>query len=161
MSSQKKQRKKKHGATFYEEIFDSYKQWRSLPALWKKMDNDELKKKFGIDDEETLSLLELRTQGDFAKKFGIAIETTSDWNHKIDDEGNEYEQEMLKWARKLSKNVMMAHYNKIIRKTDPVSVDLWYKRIDNWNEKKQIEHSGKMTLYDLAKMSDDEDEPKK
>lgn len=144
-----------------EKEYELYKLWKSLPPVILGTSEQELIKKFGIDDPLHIELVQIKTQGEFAKKYGVSIDTTSDWNARMKKEGNDYMDMSRQWAMQLNKNVVMAHYNKIIRKFDPVSAELWYKIIDGWNEKKQIEHSGKMTLYDLAKMSDDEDELKK
>lgn len=146
----------KHHANFKIDIFNKYKQWYALPFLWKKMEESELKSKFGIDDEEILHLLSFRNQGEFAKAHNINEKTCSEWNKRMINEGNEYQEEINKWARKLSKNVVMSHYNKLIRKFDPQSAEIWYKKIDNWNEKKQLELSGKLSLLDLAKQVADE-----
>lgn len=152
-----KKKKKVKTGPYKSDEFRDYKYWKSLPALWKKMSNDELANKFGIDDDYTLELLDLKTQDQFANKYGLERATLTLWNKRIEKEGNEYLENTKKWARKLNKNVVMAHYNKLIRKFDPVSGDLWYKVVDGWNEKKEVEHSGKISLLDLADSIEDDD----
>lgn len=139
------------------DLYEKYKIWRSLPTLWKGMKREELVEKFGIEDESMLELLECKTQGKFAEKHGITIETTTDWNHRMEKDGFDHLEEIRKWADKLTKNVTLAHYNKLIRKFDPVSADIWYKTIAGFSEKKLIQHSGKLSLLDLAKQIDDEE----
>lgn len=141
----------------YSQEYEDYKYWRSLPALWKKMSQKDLEDKFGIDDEKMLRFLSYRTQGDFAKAHGVCIETLSDWNKRIELEGNEYLEENRKWASKLNKNVMMAHYNKLVRKFDPVSAELWYKVVDGFNEKREVEMTGKLSLVELARQALEDD----
>lgn len=154
----KKKRKKQETPLRNPDIYEKYKLWKSLPTMWKGMKRGDLIEKFGIEDEDMLDLLECKTQGEFAKKYGLDISTTTDWNHRMNDEGIDYLSDIKKWANKLTKNVTLAHYNKLIRKFDPVSADIWYKVMADFNEKKQIEHSGKLSLADLARQLADEEE---
>jgi len=150
--------KNRHQRARLQEIYDLYKFWKSLPAIWRGMKPEELEAKFSIDDPITVELLQIKTQSAFAIRFDIDIDTTTDWNKRMEDEGVDYLEEARKWANKLTKNVILAHYNKMIRKFDPVSGDIWYKTIAGFSEKKQIEHSGKLSLLDLAKEIDDEEQ---
>lgn len=153
-----KNRKKQESPLRNPDIYEKYKLWKSLPTMWKGMDRGALTEKFGIEEESMLELLECKTQGQFADKYGVDITTTTDWNHRMEDEGIDYLEDIKKWANKLTKNVTLAHYNKLIRKFDPVSADIWYKVVSDFNEKKQIQHSGKLSLLDLAKELDDEEQ---
>lgn len=135
-----------------------YQAWRSLPAMFKGIGEKELKDKFGIEDPEIIELAGLKTQGDFAARFGIGIETCSRWNNKMEADGFDHLAGARRWADKLTKNVVFAHYNKLIRKFDPMSGDSWYKVISGWNEKKEVEHTGKLSILELIEQGDDDDE---
>lgn len=153
--------KNRHKKPKEQEIYDLYKFWKSLPAMWRGMEPKDLEAKFSIDDPMTIELLQIKTQTQFAEKFGINIDTTTDWNKRMEDEGVDYLADARKWANKLTKNVILAHYNKMIRKFDPVSGDIWYKTIAGFSEKKEIAHSGKLSLLDLSKRIDERRRGKK
>ena len=74
----------------YPDIYEKYKLWKSLPTLLKGSSKDELETKFGIDDEETIELLSIRWQGDFAKKYGMDITSLTKWNKRMEEEGVDY-----------------------------------------------------------------------
>lgn len=140
------------------EFYEIYKVWKTLPPMWKGMTAENLEKMYSVDDPYIVDLLQIKNQSQFAERFKMSIETLTDWNRRMDDEGIDYLDEIRKWADKLTKNVVMAHYNKLIRKFDPVSGDIWYKTISKFSEKKEIAHSGKLSLLDLAKELDDEEQ---
>lgn len=154
----KKPRKKMVQPMRLPDVYEKYKLWKSLPSMWKGMSRQMLQEKFGIEDEDMLEMLEMRWQNDFAKKFNLDITTLTKWNHRMEEDGIDHLEEVKKWANRLTKNVVLAHYNKAIRKFDPVSGDIWYKTIAGFSEKKQIQHSGKLSLLDLAKELDDEEQ---
>lgn len=139
------------------ETYELYKAWRMLPKVWKGSTPEQLESSLGIDDPEMQELLGMRTQGEFAKRFNINMGTLSDWNARMEEEGLDHLDEIRKWSNKLTKNVVSAHYKKLVTRFDPVSCDIWYKTIAGFNEKKLVEHSGKLSLLDLAKELDDED----
>lgn len=142
------------------ELFEVYKAWKGLPTIWRGMSTTKLNE-LGVDDPNIRELLSIRTQRDFAEKFKINEDTTTAWNKKLFDIGVDYLDEARKWARLFTKNVVAAHYKKAVRRFDPMTGDLWYKVIEGFNEKKQIEHSGKLSLLDLAKEIDDDEEDSK
>lgn len=151
-------KKNRRRQTTLPDIYEKYKFWKSLPSMWKGMKREDLTEKFGIEDEDMLEMLEMRWQNDFAKKFNLDISTLTKWNHRMEEDGIDHLEEVKKWANRLTKNVTLAHYNKLVRKFDPVSADIWYKTVSGFSEKKQIQHSGKLSLLDLAKELDDEEQ---
>lgn len=158
-ASKKKDSKKsdKNGKHPPKEVFEAYKIWKSLPPIWRGLSEREITEKLGFEAGIFTELMQIKTQSEFAKKFDTTVETTSAWNKKLEVEGNEYLDEARKWAQSLTKNVIASHYNKILRKFDPISGELWYKVVDGWNEKKELELSGKLSLVDLSrKLADDE-----
>lgn len=139
------------------ETYELYKAWRMLPKAWKGATPEQLESVYGIDDEEMQVLLGMKTQGEFAKHFNINMSTLSAWNARLEEDGLDHLDEIRKWANKLTKNVVSAHYQKLVKRFDPVSGDIWYKIVAGFNEKKLVEHSGKLSLLDLAKEIDDEE----
>ena len=142
----KKQKKKE---------YELYKLWKSLPAIILGTTEQDLIKKFGMDDPLQIELIQIKTQKGFAEKYGLDKNTPSEWNERMEKEGNEHLDETRKWAKKLNKNVVFALYNKIMRKPDPVSIELWSKLVDGWNEKKELKIEGKMTLAELVQQDED------
>src|SRR3990167_7851446 len=85
--------------------FKAYVLWKSLPPLLIGQSEDELKK-LGISDEFTISLLSLKTQQDFAKKFKLSESTLTEWNGSIPWDQM---QEMIKgWARGVHPSIVAA-----------------------------------------------------
>lgn len=141
----------------HKDIYALYKFWKSIPAMFKGLTADELNKRYGIEDPMMHDFSTMRTQGDFAKRFKIAEETLSDWNKRMDVDGFDFLAGARAWAEKLTKNVVVAHYSKIMRKFDPISADLWYKAISGFSEKREIKHTGKLSILELVEKANDPD----
>jgi hypothetical protein len=85
--------------------------------------------KLGIDDEIALSLLEIKTQTEFAKKFDIKdLATLTDWNKKLEDEG--MVPRINAWARKLTPNVTFALYRTARKYGKAAEVKAWYELVE-------------------------------
>lgn len=158
MKSSNEQNKKKLPKLLFPEKYEIYKAWKVIPFIFKMQSEKDLQTKFGIDDPQMLFLCTIKNQKQFAEKHDVAQETLCDWNKRMDAEGFDYLDFTRKWAEKLTGNVVMAHYNKLIKKFDPVSGDSWYKVVAGWNEKKQVEHTGKLSILELIEQGDDDDE---
>mgnify|MGYP001573280773 FL=1 len=67
--------------------FESYIMWLSMPAILRGQPRHVIEK-FGIDDELAMSLLEIKTQKEFANRFGIKdFGTLSAWNKRVEEQG--------------------------------------------------------------------------
>jgi hypothetical protein len=109
--------------------FESYAMWKSMPSILRGQPRQVLGK-FGIDDEVAISLLEIKTQTEFAKRFGIKdLTTLTDWNKKIEKEG--LVPGINAWARKLTPNVLMALYKTITKTGKAAEVKAWYEIVEN------------------------------
>ena len=107
--------------------FDSYVLWKSLPSLWRGQSSQALEK-YGLE-EVAISLLEIKTQTEFAKRFDIKdIATLTDWNKKIEKEG--LIPTINAWARKLTPNVIQALYKTIIRDGRAAEVKAWCEIVE-------------------------------
>ena len=87
--------------------FECYVLWRSLPSIYRGQPRHVLEK-MGIDDEISMSMLEIKNQTEFAKRFGIKdLGTLSAWNKKIDERGG-LMRDIYPWARRHTPNVVAA-----------------------------------------------------
>ena len=122
--------------------------WKSLPVFFRlpppdrithiAPSSEEFLKRIGIVDENIYALSEIKSQGMFPEIYKIGPDTLSEWNKT---EGVILaSQNMQSWAQQLSKNVIFAMYNKIMRTGDAAETKLWFQIIEQWSEKQQIEH---------------------
>lgn len=119
--------------------FQTYIIWKSLPAMLKGANRATLEK-FGIDDELSISMLEIKTQTEFAKRFKIKIGTCTEWNKILIDENLIYGS-IKRWAKMITPNVIMA-LGKIAMKTGKApEVMAWLKIIEGFNDKSEAEAS--------------------
>lgn len=128
-------------------LFEIYKIWRSLPPVYKGMDKSKLKV-FGFDDEDFISeLLLIKTQTQFTEKFGVHINTLTNWNKKINDDGlGDY---WKVWAKKLTANIMGAFGRRLISKGNGQDVLVWNKIVEDFREKADTTSRVTMTLKDI------------
>lgn len=140
--------KKKNNKHAKVDEYQMYCLWKSLPVFFRLPPPDrithiaptseEFLRRIGIVDENIYALAEIKTQTQFAEIYGLAMGTLSDWNNT---EGVVMaSQNMQSWAQQLSKNVIFAMYNKIMRTGDAAETKLWFQIIEQWSEKQQIEH---------------------
>lgn len=109
--------------------FNSYVLWKSLPSFLKGQPKIMLEK-FGIADDITVELLSIKTQGEFAAKFGIKDPgTLTDWNKRIEKEG--LLTSINSWARSLTPNVVLALYKNASKNGKAQEVRAWFEIIEN------------------------------
>lgn len=122
------------------DIYDVYVIWQSLPATLRGTKVKYLKDQ-GIADPDALALLEIRTQRDFARKYGVCEETLCDWNNRPDlmRRVNKARQE---WAHKLTSNVYHALYRGILREGDASRVKFWAQLFEGYVERTRHEQTG-------------------
>jgi hypothetical protein len=117
------------GGVYRKQDFNSYVLWKSLPSFLKGQPKAVLEK-FGIIDEATLSLLEIKNQTDFASRFGIKdLGTLTDWNKRIEKEG--LITSINSWARNLTPNVVLALYKNVSKNGKAQEVRAWFEIIEN------------------------------
>lgn len=109
--------------------FSSYVLWKSLPSFLKGQPRAVLEK-FGISDEVMLQLLEIKTQTEFAHRFGVKdLGTLTDWNKRIEKEG--LLTSINSWARNLTPNVVFALYKNVSKHGRAHEVRAWFELIEN------------------------------
>jgi len=127
MMTQKPKNAEKRGV-YKTQDFETYALWKSLPSFLRGQPRHVLEK-LGIDDEIALSLLEIRTQTEFAKRFEIKdLATLTDWNKRLEDEG--MVQRINAWARKLTPNVIFALYRTARKHGKAADVKAWYEIVE-------------------------------
>lgn len=120
-----------------EEVFETFCLWRSLPIpILKQMTPEQIKEKLGFDDDEVLKLCEIKSQEEFASKYGIHYTTISEWNKLIRERDPLFEAKG--WARGLAKNVVLSMYNHAIRKGNPLLMKLFFQIVNDWEESSKI-----------------------
>jgi hypothetical protein len=118
----------RRSGVYKKQDFDSYVLWKSLPSILRGQPRQMLEK-FGIDDNTSISLLEIKTQAEFAKRFGIKDPVTlSDWNKRIEKDG--LITSINAWARKLTPNVTLSLYKAITKNGKASEVKAWYEIVE-------------------------------
>jgi hypothetical protein len=85
----------------------------------------------GIDDDMAIELLQIKTQRDFAERFGVKdLGTLTDWNKRIEDEG--LVENINVWAKKLTPNVVLALYKNVTKHGKSKEVKTWFEIIENF-----------------------------
>jgi hypothetical protein len=108
--------------------FESYAMWKALPSFLRGQPRQVLEK-FGIDEEIALSLLEIKTQTEFAKRFDIKdLATLTDWNKKLEKDGQL--SRMHAWARRLTPNVIFALYRTASKNGRAAEVKAWLEIVE-------------------------------
>ena len=135
---------------YKQSTFELYKIWRAIPAMFKRPPKAkdgqrptvrEFAEMMNIDDPKLVDLFEIGTQVAFAEKYDVTPTTLSRWNEEIDSSGEL--DEIRKWARRLSKNVVSAMYNNLMRHGYAVDGKFWFQLIESWEEKQKVEHNYK------------------
>ncbi len=120
---------KRNIGVYRKQDFNSYVLWKSLPSFLKGQPKVMLEK-FGIADDVTIELLSIKTQGEFATKFGIKDPgTLTDWNKRIEKEG--LLTSINSWARSLTPNVVLALYKNASKHGKAQEVRAWFEIIEN------------------------------
>jgi hypothetical protein len=104
--------------------FESYVLWLSMPSVLRGQPRHVLER-MGIDDEVAVSLLDIRSQAEFARHFGIKDPgTLSDWNRRIEAEGG-LMRHIRTWAGRLTPNVVSALYRETTKTGRAAEVRAW------------------------------------
>lgn len=133
------------------DTFELYCLWKSLPAFFKYPPMDrktktrpspaEYMEMMGIEDERVIELVEIKTQTAFAEAFDVHRDQLTEWNKLVAKRDSL--EDIRAWAKSLTKNVSMALYNATIRGGLPQHYQLWYKVMEGYVEKQQVEHDYK------------------
>lgn len=109
--------------------FESYVLWRSMPSILRGQPKHVIEK-LGIDDDLAISLLEIKNQTEFAKKFGIKdLGTLTEWNKRIESNGG-LMKSINSWAKKLTPNVVSALYREATKTGRAAEVKVWMEIVE-------------------------------
>jgi hypothetical protein len=129
MENEETKDKGRKSSVYRTQDFESYLLWKSLPSVLRGQPRVAIEK-FGLDEEITIELLQIKTQKEFALKFGIKDQgTLSDWNRKIEEQG--LLDDIHRWARKLTPNVVTALYKNVIKHGRAPEFKTWMEYIEN------------------------------
>ena len=110
--------------------------WRSLPMEIKKGGRAYLETA-GVDDEDLMALSECKTQSQFAEKFGISIDTLTDWKQKpVPPEFEAIDWRV--WAKQLTTSVVALLFEGIQKDKDAARIKLWLQAVDGYVEESSI-----------------------
>ena len=90
-------------------------------------------------------LRNLKTQGEFARKFTVRQATLSDWKQK-NDFWEAVEGERNRWGKEKTSNVLASFYQRVMKKGRATDYKLWFQYFLGWNEKAKAEHTGELKI---------------
>jgi hypothetical protein len=141
--------KAKNNAQSKPQEYELYKLWKSLSPLLRLRTAENLED-IGIEDPDTLSLLNIPHQKAFAKKFKVAEATLVEWNKKLEAD-KDFQENRFNWMKKLTGNVLAALYEQALKEGDAPRTKLWMQIIEGWQEKSQVtDPEGTKTLKELT-----------
>ena len=109
--------------------FESYVLWRSMPSILRGQPRHVIEK-LGIDDEVAMSLLEIKNQTEFARRFDIKDPgTLSAWNKRIDENGG-LMKDIMCWAKKLTPNIISSLYREATKTGKSSEVKAWMEIVE-------------------------------
>lgn len=139
--------KKRRIGPYREQDFQTYVMWKSLPSVLRGYDKGKLNV-LGFYDEIAIDLLLIRTQTEFARKYGIKdLGTLTDWNKKINSESL-LQKPMFAWMKRLTPNVCFSLYRNAMKEGDAARVKLWFQLVEGFVEK------GETRLPELKEATD-------
>ena len=110
--------------------FECYMLWLAMPSILRGQPRHVIER-LGIDDEIAMSLLEIKNQTEFAKRFGIKnLGTLSEWNKKIEERGG-LMRNINAWARRLTPNVISALYREATKTGKAAEVKAWMEIVES------------------------------
>jgi len=109
----------------------AFKAWLLMPHTFLGA-GESILRVLGITDPEAVELCMIKTQSEFAVKFGVFEPTLSRWKKELHN-GNDFSDFKIS-MRNLTKNVMGALYRKAVAEGDAARVKLWLQTVEGWNE---------------------------
>ena len=102
-------------------------------------------------------LRELKTQGDFSKKYNVSEKTLSEWKQR-DDFWRAVEIEWRKWGRVKTSNVIARFYATTMKEGKTSDIKLWLQYFLDWSEKidSKVNHSGALEIIHTYRKSKDD-----
>lgn len=142
------------------EVFNPYKGqeyrlfliWRSLPVTLRGISSEDAESR-GVKDPELMELIQLKTHGDFAKRFGISMDTLTDWKKK--DVPDEYKIiDWRYWAKEFTSEVVHHLLESIREKKKADSIKLWLQTVDGFVEETSVNNRANDALDAVSDLID-------
>lgn len=126
--------------------------WRSLPVTLRGISGEDAEDR-GIKDPDLMVLIQLKTLGDFADKFGISRDTLTDWKNK--DVPDEYQMiDWRYWAREFTPEVVHHLLEGIREKKKADAIKLWFQTVDGFVEQTAVENKATDALDAVSELID-------
>ncbi len=103
--------------------YNSFVKWMSLPANMRGLDTKQLEE-LHMEDSD-IELLSIKTHTEFAKRFGVSIDTLTDWKKKAAFQENMGDSVRKAIFEKFFARVAYAFTNQTIRHGDAARVQAW------------------------------------
>lgn len=141
-------------------VFNPYKDqeyrlfitWRTLPVTLRGISSEDAELR-GIKDPELLELIQLKTHGDFSKRFQISMNTLTEWkNQPVPDEFKTIDWRY--WAREFTSEVIHHLLESIRDKKKADSIKLWLQTVDGFVEETSVNTKANDALDEVAKLID-------
>lgn len=111
---------------------EAFKAWLLLPRTFLGA-SEQVLRALGIIEPDAVELCGIRSQSEFASKFGIAEPTLSRWKRDLERDGSDLKDFGFQMQR-LTKNVLGALYRKAMADADAPRVKLWLQVVEGWSE---------------------------
>jgi hypothetical protein len=126
--------------------------WRSLPVTLRGISEEDAENR-GVKDPEIIELIQLRTLGDFAERFGISRDTLTDWKNKpVPDEFVMIDWRY--WAREFTPEVVHHLLEGIREKKKADAIKLWFQTVDGFVEETSVNNKATDALDAVAELID-------
>ena len=127
--------------------------WRSLPVTLRGISGEDAEDR-GVKDPELLELIQLKTHGDFSKRFGISMDTLTDWKAKpIPDEFRMIDWRY--WAREFTPEVVHHLLEGIRANKKADAIKLWLQTVDGFVEETAVNNKATDTLDAVSNLIDE------
>jgi hypothetical protein len=129
-----------------EREYRMYLLWKSLPLAMRRGGSEYLEN-VGIEDEDMHELVNIRSQTEFSRVFGVDMGTLSDWNRQ--EPPMEYQEiNWRTWAKKLAGEVLQKLWEGIEERKDPASIKLYMQLIGEYTETSKVQVDYTTDLFD-------------
>lgn len=142
------------------EVFNPYKgqeyrlflMWMSLPVTLRGISSEDAELR-GVKDPELMELIQLKTHGDFAKRFGISMDTLTDWKKKpVPDEFKMIDWRY--WAKEFTPEVVHHLLEGIRTNKKADAIKLWLQTVDGFVEETNVNNRANDALDAVSELID-------
>lgn len=126
--------------------------WQSLPVTLRGISVEDAESR-GVKDPELVELIQCRSMGDFAERFGISRDTLTDWKKQPVPE--ELQQiDWRYWAREFTPEVVHHLLEGIREKKKADAIKLWFQAVDGFVEETAVNNKATDALDAVAELID-------